>query len=220
MSRNDKHLAIKLRRQGKSYRAITKELGIPKSTLSEWFSGIAWSGEIRDELARRAIYISRKRLRLVNKERAKMWERWREAAREEARKDFPTLAKNPLFVAGVMLYWGEGDGKPRNPVRISNTDPRMIRLYMRFVTSVLHIPLETARVTLVLYPDLSEVDSKKVWTDATGIQPFQFYKTQFIQGRHPTKRLSYGICMVTCGNKQLKEKILVWIDLLHKKLLQ
>lgn len=216
--RNDKHLAIKLREKGESYNKISQELEIPKTTLSSWFSGLEWSKTIREELSRKANYIAKKRLRVFNKARKQMWEEWREKARQQARNDFSQLVKNPLFIAGIMLYWGEGDSKIKNPFRLSNTDPRMIALYTEFLTKSLNIPRENLRSTIILYPDLSEKKCMNFWAATIGIPKSQFYKTQFIKGRHPTKRLSNGICMITCGNRQIKEKILVWIDLLSKSL--
>ncbi|MEK7555618.1 MAG: hypothetical protein AAB516_02255 [Patescibacteria group bacterium] len=216
--RNDKHLAIKLRKQGKSYNKISGELEISKSTLSNWFSNIKWSKDIKKELTRKANYIARKNLQRYNKKCKEKWEHRREAARQEARKDFPKLTKNPLFIAGLMIYWGEGDSKIKNPFRLSNTDPRMIALYTKFLIKSLNIPKENLRSTIILYPDLSEEKCMNFWAATIGIPKSQFYKTQFIKGKHPTKRLSNGICMITCGNRQIKEKILVWIDLLSKSL--
>jgi hypothetical protein len=82
----------------------------------------------------------------------------------------------------------------------------------------LNVPKENLRATLILYPDLSEERCINFWARIIGIPKSQFYKTQFIKGRHPTKRLAHGICMIMCGNRQLKEKIMVWIDLLSKTL--
>ncbi|PJB83764.1 hypothetical protein CO087_01045 [Candidatus Wolfebacteria bacterium CG_4_9_14_0_8_um_filter_39_46] len=216
--RNDKHLAIKLRKKGLSYNKISKELDIPKSTLSDWLCDIGWSLDIKKELIRKANYITRKRLRLYNKKRQRYWEQWREAARQEARKDFDSFKNNPLFVSGLMLYWAEGDSNPKNSLRLSNTDPRMIFLYAKFLMQVLNIPKEKLRATLILYPDLAKEKCIKFWSRIIGITKSQFYKTQYIKGFHPTKRLSNGICMIIYSDRQLKEKVLVWIDLLSKTL--
>ena len=102
--RNDKHLALKLRKLGKSYNKISNELDIPKSTLCSWFSKIDWSQSVKEELVRKANYIARKRLVLFNKKRREMWERWRERARQQARDNFSYLKDNPLFIAGIMLF--------------------------------------------------------------------------------------------------------------------
>lgn len=216
--RNDKHLAIKLRKQGLSYNKISKVLDIPKSTLSEWLSGLKWSVAIRSDLSRRANYIARKRLRLINKKRREYWEQWREEAREEARKDFQNLIRNPLFIAGAMLYWGEGDSNLTNGhIGFTNTNPNMMRLFTLFLMQICKIPKEKIRVQMVLYPDLDEGKCKNFWSSETGIPKEYFYKTQFIRGRHPTKRLSHGIFMVRFSSRQLKEKIAVWINLFEQR---
>ncbi len=147
-----------------------------------------------------------------------MWERWREEAREKARSDFPKLVIDPLFIAGIMLYWGEGDSNLKNGhVGLTNTNPDMVRLFCLFLQEIGEVSKERIRVQMILYPDLKEPKCKKFWSDATGIPNEQFYKTQYIQGRHPTKRLSYGILMVRFGSRQLKEKIAIWINLFQQK---
>ncbi len=216
--RNDKHLAIRLRKKGKSYNKISKELDIPKSTLSDWFSDTIWSQGIKRMLTRKANYIAKKRLRLINKGRRKMWEEWREKARQEARKDFPQLKKNPLFIAGLMLYWGEGDSRIENSqVRLSNTNPDLIRLFSLFLQQICRVPMQKIKVALILYPDLEERVCVPFWSAKSQIPKNQFSKTQFIKGKHPTKKLNYGICMVHLTSRQLKEKIFVWINLFHKQ---
>jgi len=216
--RNDKHLAIQLRKRNKSYNKISEELSIPKSTLTDWFSDIKWSQKIKKELARRANYIAKKRLRLINKGRRKMWEAWREEARQQARNDFPKLKKDPLFIAGLMLYWGEGDSKIENSqVRLSNTNPDLIRLFSLFLQQICEVPIQKIKAALILYPDLEEKACISFWSTKSLIPIYQFSKTQFIKGKHPTKKLNYGICMIHLTSRQLKEKIFIWINLFQKQ---
>jgi len=215
--RNDKHIAEKSRRMGKSYRKISQELGIPKSTLSNWFSGIKWSQRIKNDLTRKANYVAKKRLRLVNKARQKMWEQWRENFRKEAKREFPKLLNNPLFVLGTALYWGEGDHKLENGnVRLINTDPKIIRLFSKFLLDIARVQPEKLIASLILYPDLSEKTCKNFWSRVSNVPISQFQKTQFIQGRHPTKKTAYGMCTLQVYSRGLKEKILTWIDLLYR----
>lgn len=218
--RKDRTLAIQLRRNNKSYSEISKTLGVSKSTLADWFGHDLLSQKTKQLLIKRAAEISRVRMKELGKINKVRWEKWRESARNEARKLFPLLANNPLFIAGLMLYWAEGDSKIENPFRLTNTNPKMIALYTKFLTKTLDVPRENLRVTVILYPDLSEKECVEFWAKTIGISESQFYKTQFIKGRHPTKRLSKGICMISCGGRQLKEKITVWIDLLSNQLLQ
>lgn len=216
--RKDKNYAFKLRKQNKSYTEISKELNIPKSTLSDWFSKNLESQKIKSHLTEKNSRASADRMYAMSRANMIRWEIWREKAREEARTQFDKLFRTPLFITGITMYWAEGDSKAPNPCRFTNTDPRMISLYKRFLVEVLNIPITNLRITMILYNDLSLTKCMDFWSQLIGVPISQFYKTQFIKGKHPTKRLSNGICMITCGNRQLKEKLLVWIDLLSKKI--
>ncbi|MEK9180250.1 MAG: helix-turn-helix domain-containing protein [Patescibacteria group bacterium] len=218
--RRDKEKAVELRKKSKSYNEISRALGIPKSTLAGWLSRDPVSRKIKATLTIQAAKNSRQRIKnLIEANRAR-WAQQREKAREEAFRDFPYLKRNPLFVAGLMLYWAEGDNKPGNPFRLTNTNSKIISLYTKFLVDVLKIPKENIRCGLILYPDLSEKICLSFWSQIIGIPKTQFYKTQVIGGRHPSKRLSNGICMIICGNRLLKEKVFVWLDLLSKNLVK
>jgi len=216
--RNDRHLAITLRKKGKSYKEISKILDIPKSTMHYWFKDLVWSEKIRNELTEKAVKLSRKRIRKVIKANKEKWLRWRKDFRDEAKREFPKLKTNPLFIAGLMLYWGEGDSNLKNATRLTNTDPRMVSLFCKFLVKICNISKDNIRVHLILYPDLSEEKCKIIWSKKINIPKNQFDKTQFIYGKHPTKRLEIGICSIrapkSCG---LKEKIFTWIDLFSKE---
>lgn len=212
--RNDKHLAAKLRRAGKSYNYISKELLVPKSTLSYWFSHTPWSKKIKVGLEEKARWIAKKRLLRIIETRNEMWREWREGHRIRAIKEFPKLKNDPLFLAGVMLYWSEGDNGIRGGnARLTNTDPRMVKTFINFGLKVCKIPKEKIKIGLILYPDIKEKRCKTLWSKYLDIPENQFHKTQFIKGYHPTKRLANGICMVRIGGVEVKEKIKTWINL-------
>ena len=71
---NNKERVTKLRKRGKSYKIISKELGVPKSTLSKWFSQEKWSQKISNDLAKKANYLARERILKINKEHSYKWE--------------------------------------------------------------------------------------------------------------------------------------------------
>lgn len=216
--KNNKGLAIKLRRENKSYNEISKILKIPKSTLSDWFKNDPRSQKIKMALSQKSNPNIAKRIHLFTELNKQRWEKWREEARKEAKIEFIKLLNKPLFIAGLMLYWGEGDNKPKNPLRLTNTNPKVISLYVKFLITILRIPKKIIKINLILYPDLNEKKCLNFWSNITDINSANFYKTQFIKGRHPTKRVNNGICMIICNSRQLKEKILTWIDLLSNTL--
>lgn len=95
---------------------------------------------------------------------------------------------------------------------------RQNQTHIDVLISTLNQPKNKIRATLILYPDLDEEKCIDYWSKKIALPKSQFYKTQFIKGKHPTKRLSWGICMLGCGSGQLKEKLLLWIDLMSKTL--
>jgi hypothetical protein len=208
---------LELRRKKKSYGFIAKELDIAKSTVGYWLAQNPESQAIKKTLVLQQREWSRRHMSKIAKSASRRWSAWRAAAREEARKTFPRLVTRSLFVAGITMYWGEGDSKPKNPLRLSNTDPRMIRLYVRFLRKIAHVPTEKIRLALILYPDLDDRQCQSFWGKTTELKRENFIKTQYIRGRHPTKRLQYGVCVVIVNSRQLKEKVLMWIDLFSKK---
>ncbi len=217
--RKDKEKATELRRSGMSYKKIERELGIPISTLACWFKHEPWSIEIRDRLASTeslAYPEKLKRLIAIVKQKYSILH---ESYRKDARNEFPALKNNNLFIAGLMLYWGEGDKKIENStIKLCNSEPGMIKVFYLFLTQTMKIPSETIKFNLLLYPDLADVPMRRLWSSATGIPLTQFRKSVYIQGRHPTRRLSYGVGNIRIGGRKYKEKLLEWIKLCEKEL--
>jgi len=216
--RNDRHLAIKLRKQNKSYNEISKLLGIPKSTMHYWFKNLRWSKIIKKQLTKKALRLATKQMKAIARANKKRWHEWRKEYRERAKKEFPAMKSNPLFVAGLMLYWGEGTKNPKTPIQLSNIDPKMIRLFKKFLLNICDIDKSQLRLALTLYPDLSKDKCKNFWSKKIGIPLEQIEKPQVIYGRHPTKRLEYGVCSIRVrASSGIKEKITLWTNLLYKE---
>jgi len=215
--RIDKIQATKLRRTGKSYNEIRQLLGIPKATLSDWFRNQKWSKELSKKLNDRVLEESRIRLAALDKIRGKNLERLYGEARKEAEEEFGLLKNHPLFIAGVSIYWGEGDKSTKSGFRISNVDPGMIRIFRKFLLDVCRVEEKRIRVGLLLYPDLNDEDCKKYWVKNAGLSANCFTKSVTIQGRSKHRRVLYGVCGIIYSSRFLKEKMLIWIRLLSEE---
>ena|SRR3989344_104871 len=216
--RKDKLKAIHLRKTGKSYNEIRTLLGIPKATLSDWFSKEKWSKSVKAVLKKINLEESKVRIVALDKIRGKNLARLYAEARQEAKEEFHVLKYHPLFVAGVSIYWGEGDKATSSGFRISNVDPLMIRTFRKFLTDVCRVDEKRIRAGLLLYPDLDDETCKKFWIKEAGLSPDCFTKSVVIQGREKKRRLVYGVCGLIYSSRFLKEKMLVWISLLGKEL--
>jgi len=217
--RKDKQKAIDLRKDGKSYAAILKQLHIPKSTLSGWFRDVDWSKAVRTKLASVAKIQSTRHLKELNKVRGAHLVRAYEEARREAREELADLRYNPLFIAGLMLYWGEGDKLTKHHVKLTNTDPKLIKLFLAFLTQACRIPVSKIKAHILLYPDLDDWLSKAYWVHETGLPKENFTKSTVITGKHKTRRLSFGICIVNVSSTYFKVKMLEWLTLLPDELM-
>ncbi len=215
--RADKELAFSLRKQGKSYNEICRELRVAKSTLSNWFKGTDFSAAIHAELVRLSIRTSTIRMQALNKARGDTLSALYERAEVEAREELLSHAQDPLFIASVSAYWGEGDKNSKNQIRITNTDPRMLKMFVRFLTQICEVPVEKIRLAVFIYKDLDDETCRKFWSKNTGIN--SFHKTIVLPSRHKTRKLGHGVCTVVLTNSYLKRKLQVWIDQLPEIIL-
>ncbi|MDO8520800.1 MAG: hypothetical protein Q7S52_01670 [bacterium] len=219
--RDDKTLAISLRKKGKTYSKISETLGVPKSTLSEWFHGEGWAEKVRQNNISVATVGTRDRMKHMNTMRAVQLTRRYEEAKKEAEKEFLVYRGDQLFVAALMLYVGEGDKSlANNMVRITNIEPKVLRIFYAFVKKYCPAEARKVRAWILLYPDLDPQACQKYWSRELGLPHESFYKSQVIQGRHKTKKLHYGVGTITIGDKRLKVKLLRWIELVCQNIEQ
>jgi transcriptional regulator with XRE-family HTH domain len=100
----ERELARRLRREeGASIKEIARRTGAAQSSISRWVRDIELTEDQREAL-RIAAYNGHVKGRTMN---SKLRREARAIAQEEGRM----LASNgdPLFVAGCMLYWAEGE---------------------------------------------------------------------------------------------------------------
>ena len=135
-------------------------------------------------------------------------------AENEAREEYNRLKYNPLFISGLSIYWGEGEKASTHKVFIANTDPKMIKLFSRFLKDI--CGLIEQKAWILSYPDLDEGKCKAYWIQNAGLEQGYFTKTMVIKGKSESKRLSYGVCNIGVSGAYLKRKVMVWIELLSK----
>lgn len=212
--RKDRGKALELRKQGLSYKTIGQELDIPTSTLASWLKNEPWSQQIKAVLSARVSLSNPRALASMTQANRERWRIKYEEYRSAADREFQTLKNDPLFLAGNMLYWGEGEKQQKSSVvRLSNSEPEMIRIFYLFLTKTLRMDPGKISAWLLLYPDLIDSVQKNFWSKATGMSTQQFKKSIYLNGRNSAKRLSYGVCTVFVSSRALKERILRWLEL-------
>ncbi len=122
-----------------------------------------------------------------------------------------------LKTAGIMLYWGEG-GKSGNVVKFTNSDPAMIRIFLKFLRIICGIDENRLKALIHIYPDHDEKKLLSLWMEKTSIPKERFYKSYLHEGKPGTykNKSKYGTLTINYPDKRLLEIILGWIDYYKK----
>lgn len=221
-----------MRLRGFSFNEINKELGVPKSTLSGWMRNVVLSEKARLRIqsrVRQGVYnglIKRNKLQThVARQRVAR-------IRNEGKQFIPKLTKNDLIVVGAVLYWAEGYKRPliRNGKEITahvisfvNSDPDMVRIFIRFLIEVLHVSRDSIKFSMRLYAHINEREALNYWVGVTGATELCFKKTTYLvsgasKGKRPFNRLPYGTLQVAVNNTDKFSLLMGLIDGVKEKL--
>ena len=140
--RKDKGSAFELRKAGKSYREIEKQLGVSRSTLSEWFREIEWSKHVEKQNTDRNISRSKERIQTLNKRREDRLKDVYNQAEEKAAEEYQIFKNEPLFMSGLMIYAIKGEKASTHIIRLRELEPYLERIFSNFVHEYLSAEAE------------------------------------------------------------------------------
>ena len=119
-----KEQAIQLRLQGISINKIAKQLNRAKSTISVWTRGVTLTQEQKISLDKREI-TDEQALAHSNIFRMRR-QSYQNNGKVRIRQN------DPLYIAGCMLYWGEGS-KNINQCQMVNSELPMLLIFKSFL---------------------------------------------------------------------------------------
>ena len=128
-----------------------------------------------------------------------------------------------MKIAGVMLYWAEGvKPNPANrtwTVDFANSNPRMIKLFPKFLREICGIDEKRLRVLLYCYANQDIEKLKRFWQKITEIPLNQFTKPyvrkNFLPGKK--RKMKYGLLHIRYYDKKLLLQIEKWVEEYLKK---
>ena len=209
--------AIEFRKRGFTYSEIAKIVGVAKSTVSVWLSKKAFSKKVKEDNLKRTAKDNVKRIGLINKARSFERKTRYLEAEHSAITEYKHYKKDPLFIAGLMLYVGVGDKTLSHLLRITSSDIKVHRIFINFTLSYLGVTQEQIRFWLLLYPDQSESRSVKQWSKELSLTKENFHKNQTIEKRGKKPTLQHGVGNTIIGGTVLKIKLTKWIELALKE---
>lgn len=206
--------AIKLREQGKTYSEIKRKLDIPKSTLSDWLHNFPLTSDQFKELEKSIKYNKHVAIEKIRIAKQKKRDARLLGTYDDEKKRLLPLTLKQLEIAGLFLYWGEGNKNVRGPVSICNTDPQVIKFALYWLKYVLEVPAEKIKAYLHLYSDMNINKMHRFWSDELGVPLAQFSKPYIKLSRRKNidqKGFGYGTCTLSVNDVRLKEKVILGI---------
>jgi predicted transcriptional regulator len=210
--------ARKMRHSGFSVKEITKELGVAKSSVSVWVRDIELTKDQKIRLSEKGhtleVIEKRRATRLAN-----------ESARKEvminaAISEIDKLSKRDLMFFGIAAYWGEGAKKKPNSVEFFNSDPKFVRVMMRFFKEVCCVPNAKFKGRIQLHEHLNPRKAERYWIEVSGI-PFSQFQTTTQQHNKSSKNkkdtLPFGTFMIGVYDTRLALRIAGWMEGVYRR---
>lgn len=208
--------AVSLRLKGWSYSQIKEKLGLSKSTLSGWLTNYPLSSKRIQEL-------QAKNPRRIEKFRATMRQKREvknQLAYSKVEKDIKKLNDRELLIGGFFLYWGEGTKTSPATVMISNTDPAVLRYFIRWIR-LFKIPKEKMHVLLHLYKDMNVGKEIQFWSNELKLPRNQFHrpwvKHSNLSDITYKSGFGHGTCHVRVYSRDLYDYVMMGLKLIREK---
>ena len=120
-----------------------------------------------------------------------------------------TVDDERLFGMGIGIYWGEGNKKSQNAVRVGNTDATLIKVFIRFLTDICGVNRKKIRYGLQLFTDVDELEAVNFWIERLNITRNQIMPTisRIKSGKIGTYKVKnqFGVMTVYVFNRKLRD---------------
>lgn len=206
MKKEQREEARRLRiEEGLSVKEICTKLGVSKGSVSVWVRDIELTEEQKANLLKRHSPRYRGRHEGSLAVAAKYRELRRTYQNEGRAK---ATERDPLHIAGCMLYWGEG-AKGKNALKLANSDPALLHFYIRFLRQSLLVEDSQFVVRVFCYTNngLSAHEIEDYWLDLFELPRSCLGKTsvnnQPSSSQQKGRKLVYGTCEVSINSTRL-----------------
>lgn len=189
-----KEKAIKLRREGLTYSEILIRIPVAKSTLSDWLHSVGLSKKQKQRLTLKKIEAQKKGSLARRNQRIKITNEIINSARDEIKN----ITKRELWLMGSMLYWAEGakekSYRSGSGVIFSNSDPKMVKLFILWLNKCLEIPDEKITFEIYIHRNYAKKINQvvKFWAYITEYSRSKFDKIYYKKHKLNSSRRNQG----------------------------
>lgn len=118
---------------------------------------------------------------------------------------------NKLFGLGLGLYWGEGTKANKASVRLGNSDPQLVKVFIVFLEKIFSVRKMDMRFGLQIFSDMPRQSALDFWVKKLRIKRSQFYKiivTPYRSIGTYRQKSKYGVLTVYYHNKRLRDELM------------
>lgn len=218
-----KQKAISLRRAGRSYSEILEKIDVAKSTLSLWLRSVGLSKRQEQRLTNKKLLSARRGGEKRRRMRLEAIQELQKSAEQEVRdKD---LDENELWLSGIMLYWAEGSKEKDHHVGqqtlFSNSDPRMIKLFLKWLKTVAGEVDQNMVYEIYIHHTANVMRALEFWSNIVSCNKAKI-RVYFKRNKKSTNRKNvennyYGLLRIRVKkSSMLNRRISSWISAICK----
>lgn len=212
--------AVDLRKRGLTYSEILKVIPIAKSTLSLWLKSVKLTKQQIHQISTKKLLSAHRGGQIRRDQRLQITNE----IKNKAKLEIGNISYKNLWLIGTMLYWAEGakDRIDRHSQSLifSNSDPLMIRIFLKWLREILNIPEEDIKFEIYIHnTHKATIDMvKDYWANTTGYSLVKFDKIYFKHNKINTKRKNVGesykglLRVKVVKSTNLNRKISGWIE--------
>lgn len=124
-----------------------------------------------------------------------------------------------LYGLGLGLYWGEGTKANKYSVRLGNTDPKMVLIFISFLETFFNVPRKDLRYGVQVFSTMKAADVLSFWMKELSASKNQFMKVVITPKRGEGsygRKIEHGVLTIYYHNKKMRDILVSKIDKLRK----
>ncbi len=199
----ERERARELRAQAWTLQAIADELGVAKGSVSVWVRDVDFTPAPRNRghATQRPHPLHLAKLAEIDQ------------CRQEADRLVGEVSDRDLLMFALALYAGEGS-KRDGSVVFANSDPQLVKVFLRWFRSEFDIDESRLRLRLYLHADLDLAAAQRHWSLVTGIPVEQFNQPYraVADATRRHNRHEFGCVGVVLHSKAVHRRVMALIE--------
>lgn len=124
-----------------------------------------------------------------------------------------------LYTAGLMLYWAEGRKAGKHTVDFTNSDPYMVRVFLKMLREIYNITGPRLKCMIYCYSNQDPSSLHNYWSNLLNIPLTQFTKPYIRHDYDPAKtgKMPHGLIHIRYSDLRLLAQIKRDIGIIYSK---